>query len=396
MLFCSLSKHFETSPCLRLAMRHCLLVAVLTVGFTGLAYGQVNQAPAQGIRIHENQAPANSPVTRRPLTAEEKAAVEAYQLQIAQQEARANPAGAVTAQGRPAHLPPGFPLPADEQQYVEQVLDYWQTTSDKVRHYKCDFLRYEYDTENVNIRDPKTNQLYAFQQAAGEIRFASPDKARFETTKVFQFDKPPAQTGGDASYKPLNGHTLWGRNIHECWVCTGDSVFDFDFEGENGQQKARYETKIPPELRGNIAESPLPFLFGAKKDDVMNRYWVRYVPKYEADAQGQQQLIQREIWLDIYPKRVSDRQMYSKVELILSADDFMPLAIHMYAPNYNPAKNNYSSRYFIFQNRKINGKLDALTGWMNRFVEVTVPANWRKVVRQTAPAQSAKRPTDKR
>ena len=379
MLFCCPSKHFRTDQPLRLAIRNTLLVALLTVGFASLTYGQANQA--QAIKGPANQGTGDHAVNRRPLTAEELAAVEAYQLKINQQQ----------AQQQSPRLPPGFPLPADEQQYVEQVLDYWQTTSDKVKQYKCEFLRYDYDTENVNIRDARTNQLYAYQQAAGEIRFAAPDKARFETTKVFRFEKPPEQDGGDAKYTPLKGHSLWGRDIHECWVCTGDTVYDFDFE-----QKARYASEIPPELRGNVAESPLPFLFGAKKNDVMNRYWVRYIPKYETDAQGQQKLIENEIWLDIYPKKIKDAQVYSKVELILSADDFMPLAIHMYAPNYDPSKNNYSSRYFLFQNRKINGTLAALRGWMNRFVEPTVPATWRKVVRQPAPTQSAKRPAEQR
>ena len=334
-------------------------------------------------------------MTRRPLTAEEAKAVEAYQQKIAQEQGLKDLQAlkdAKAQQVRSPQLPPGFPLPADEQLYVEQVLDYWQETSDKVNQYKCEFLRYEYDTTQVNIRDPKTNQLYAFQQAAGEIRFSAPDKARFETTKVYKFAGPPKVEGGDASYEPLEGHSIWGRNIHECWVCTGDATFNFDFE-----QKARYENKIPPELKGNVAKSPLPFLFGAKKDDVMNRYWVRYIPKYETDAQGQQKLIQNEIWLDIYPKQINDAQAYSKVELILSAKDFMPLAIHMYAPNYNPSKNNYSSRYFLFQNRKINGGLSAFRDWMDRFVEPTVPATWRKVVvNQNAPAQSAQRPAQQR
>ena len=393
MLFCCPSKHFKNNHFLRSAISHSFLVALLTVGFTSLSYGQAQPQvnPAKGIPLHENQAPANSPVTRRPLTAEEAKAVEAYQRQIVEQEAKANPRRTAPAYTRSPQLPPGFPLKADEQQYIEQVLDYWQTTSDKVKQYKCNFLRYEYDTSEVNLRDPRTNQLFAYQQASGEIRFAAPDKARFETSKVFRFDGKPEKVGGEASYKPLKGHSLWGRDIHECWVCTGDTVYDFDFE-----QKARYASEIPPELRGNVAQSPLPFLFGAKKKDVMNRYWVRYIPKYETDAQGQQKLIESEIWLDIYPKRINDAQTYSKVELILSADDFMPLAIHMYSPNYNPAKNNYSSRYFLFQNREINGRLSAVTGWMNRFVEPSVPLTWRKVVRQSAPAQSAKRPAEKR
>ena len=377
MPFCSLSKHIQANV-LRSATGSCLLAALITVGFASLAFGQAGQTQQQ-------QQNNSGQITRRPMTAEELAAWEAHQKRSAQ-------AGAVQATApRSPQLPPGFPLPADEQQYIEQVLDYWQKTSDKVRHYKCEFLRYDYDTEFVNIRDSRTNQLYAHHQAFGEIRFASPDKARFETTKVYKFAGPPKEQGGNATYEPLKGYSMWGRTINECWVCTGQSVFSFDFE-----QKARYEEKIPPKLQGNVVESPLPFLFGAKKDDIMKRYWVRYIPKYKADAQGQKKLVENEIWLDIYPKRVNDAQSYSKVELILSADDFMPLAIHMYAPNYNPAKNNYSSRYFIFQKRQVNGKWALLQGWANRFVEVNVPLTWRKVDSLTPQGQSAKRPAQQR
>ena len=376
MPFCSLSKHIQANV-LRSATGSCLLAALITVGFASLAFGQAGQTQQQ-------QQNNSGQITRRPMTAEELAAWEAHQKRSAQ-------AGAVQATApRSPQLPPGFPLPADEQQYIEQVLDYWQQTSDKVKHYKCTFLRYEYDTGLVNIRDQQTNQLYAFQQGAGEIRFAAPDKARFETTKVFKFTGPPKEQGGNATYEPLKGYSMWGRTINECWVCTGQSVFSFDFE-----QKARLEEKIPPQLQGNVAESPLPFLFGAKKDDIMKRYWVRYIPKYKTDAQGQEKLVEDEIWLDIYPKRINDAQMYSKVELILSADDFMPLAIHMYDPNYNPAKNNYGSRYFIFQNRQINGAWAGFQGWMNRFVEVNVPLNWRKVD-TSKPTQSAQRPAQQR
>ncbi len=377
MLFCSRSKQFKAAV-LRPATNVCLLAVLITVGFASFACGQSGQVQNQA----QAQTPqANSPVTRRPQTPAEIAAHEAYLKRT----------GQANAAPRSPQLPPGFPLPADEQQYIERVLDFWQQTSDKIKHYKCDFLRYTYDTTLVNVRDARTNQLFAAGQAAGEIRFAASDKARFETTKVFKFAGKPETAGGNAKYEPLKGHSMWGRTVNECWVCTGESIFNFDFE-----QKTRIETKIPPELQGNIAESPLPFLFGAKKKDVMNRYWVRYIPKYETDAQGQQKLIEKEIWLDIYPKRINDAQMYSKVELILSADDFMPVALHMYAPNYNPAKNNYNSQYFMFQNRQINDRLHALGGWMNRFVEVKVPLGWRAVDKLEAPAQSAQRPAQQR
>ena len=276
MSFCSHSKHTKATV-LPPVTGSCLLAVLITVGFANLAFGQAGQAQQQRQAQQQQQQNNAGQITRRSMTAEELAAWEAHQKQSAQ-------AGAGQAAApRAPQLPPGFPLPADEQQYIEQVLDYWQQTSDKVKHYKCNFLRYEYDTGLVNIRDQQTNQLYAFQQAAGEIRFAAPDKARFETTKVFKFTGPPKEQGGNATYEPLKGYSMWGRTINECWVCTGQSVFSFDFE-----QKARLEEKIPPQLQGNVAESPLPFLFGAKKDDIMKRYWVRYIPKYKTDAQGQE------------------------------------------------------------------------------------------------------------
>ena len=147
MPFCSLSKHIQANV-LRSATGSCLLAALITVGFASLAFGQAGQTQQQ-------QQNNSGQITRRPMTAEELAAWEAHQKRSAQ-------AGAVQATApRSPQLPPGFPLPADEQQYIEQVLDYWQKTSDKVRHYKCEFLRYDYDTEFVNIRDSRTNQLYA-------------------------------------------------------------------------------------------------------------------------------------------------------------------------------------------------------------------------------------------
>ena len=66
MLFCCVSKRLKASRCLPLAIPSCL-VALITVGFASLAYGQADQ-----------QAP-NSPVTRRQMSAEELAAVEAHQ-----------------------------------------------------------------------------------------------------------------------------------------------------------------------------------------------------------------------------------------------------------------------------------------------------------------------------
>ena len=64
----------------------------------------------------------------------------------------------------------------------------------------------------------------------------------------------------------------------EHWVCDGNSVYEI-----NHQTKQLIETKLPPDMRGKaIAEGPLPFMFGAKKDTIRARYWIREIPRKQA------------------------------------------------------------------------------------------------------------------
>lgn len=278
--------------------------------------------------------------------------------------------------------PEGFPLQGEKAKYVDQILDYWQKISDQVDLFSCKFQRFDYDSAQVNYRDPQTNQLSAFAVAYGEIRFAEKNKASFETTRLFNFKAPPAKPGEQADYKEVEGHSTFGKTIHERWICTGESVFDFDFVG-----KRMYETKIPKQMQGNVVQSPLPFLFGAKKDDIKTRYWVRYVPKYKTNQQGQRELIQDEYWLEAFPKTINDARLYSKIEIILSADNFMPVAMHMYSPQYD-GRENFESRFFYFQDREVNGKLAKVQHWFNAFVRPKLPLGWERSERTLAPPSS--------
>ena len=102
------------------------------------------------------------------------------------------------------------------------------------------FVRYEYDSEAVNWRDPRNNRLAAHKITQGQIRFAAPDRARYETTNILLFSRPPQTPNGDAEYKQANDAISQER-----WICDGKSVFDFDFS-----TKRLYETKIPPKYAG--------------------------------------------------------------------------------------------------------------------------------------------------
>lgn len=256
-----------------------------------------------------------------------------------------------------------FPeLSAEDSAYLGQALDYWQTQSEGIKLYQCTFNRYVYDTALTNYRDPKTQQLSADSVAVGEIRYGKPGKASYETTSLYKFDGPGKE------YKAISDNKL-----REKWVTDGDGVYEFDFAA-----KRLYETKLPPEMRGEgaIVNSPIPFMFGARKDQILQRYWVRVITPPNAKD---------EVWLEAWPKRAEDAQNYKKVEIILSMEPFLPKAIHMYLPQYNPQKNNYSSVYISFADQKVNDTLAKLTNWFGNFVRPKLPTfetGWKRVDRQ--------------
>lgn len=270
------------------------------------------------------------------------------------------------AQTRPVQP---FQLSVEDQQYIAQVLDYWQAQSEGIQLYQCTFNRYVYDTALTNHRDQKTGQLSADSVAIGEIRYGKPGKASYETTSLYKFN------GGGKEYKPVTD-----AKLREKWVTDGEAIYEFDY-----QAKRLYETKLPPDMRGDgaITNSPIPFMFGARKDQVLERYWVRNITPPEAKD---------EVWLEAWPKRAEDAQNYKKVEIILSMEPFLPKAVHMYMPQYDPKKNNFSSVYISFSEQKVNDRLARFKDWWGHFVRPSLPTfetGWKRVDRQQMNATAA-------
>ncbi len=260
-------------------------------------------------------------------------------------------------------------ISADEQQHLVTVLDFWQEQSEGISLYECSFNRYVYDTALTNYRDPKTQQLSADSVAVGSIRYGKPGKASYETTSLYKFDGPGKE------YKPVTD-----AKLREKWVTDGAAVYEFDF-----QAKRLYETKLPPDMRGDgaITNSPIPFMFGARKDQILQRYWVRVITPPGAKD---------EVWLEAWPKRAEDAQNYLKVEIILSHEPFLPKAVHMYLPQYNPKKNNFSSVYISFADQKVNDRLAKIKDFWGAFVKPSLPkfeAGWKMVPRQQMNATAA-------
>jgi TIGR03009 family protein len=257
-----------------------------------------------------------------------------------------------------------FELTPQEAEYIDKLLDYWQTSSDKVKLFSCRFKRFTYDSESVNYRDPTDNRLAAAAVSIGHIRHAAPDRGLYETTQTWVFKAPPQQSGGEAIYEEITG-----EDLKEKWICDGNYVYEYDFK-----QKVLYEDEIPTELRGNgMVNSPIPFLFGAKKSDIMDRYWARPI------AQSNQ----NEFWIEAYPKRIEDARMYLKVEIVLAREDFMPKAIHVYSPQYDPRKGNFQSQYYLLEDRQINSSMAKLQDFLRDFVRPQTPpfGGWRRLDR---------------
>ena len=260
-------------------------------------------------------------------------------------------------------------LTAEHKKFIDDLLDYWQQSSQRVKQYLCDFTRYDYDTKFCNWRNPTDNRLAAASIMTGEIRFSAPDKASYETLQVYDFNGPPEQAGQDPKYEKRDESTN-----REKWICDGNSIFEHDY-----QNKKLYETEIPAAMRGKgLVNSPIPFLFGASKDDILNRYWVRIIT-----PEG----VQNEYWLEAVPKKIEDARSYQKIELVISRSEFLPMMLHMYAPNYNPKENNFTSRVFEFKNRKVNAAINKIQNFFGAFVRPSTPIGWERVARK--PLQTA-------
>lgn len=268
---------------------------------------------------------------------------------------------------RQPQLPPGFPLEPQMQTYIEQLLTFWEGTAAQVTHYQCAFTRWTFDHEICAVRNEANNHLRAAEISRGMIRYRSPDRGMYEVNEKWSFAGPPDQPGGEPKYER---RSLTNKEYQEKekWVCDGLAIYEYDYETQR-----LYEVKLPPEMQGQgLKNSPLPFVFGAKASDLLDRYWIRDVTPANVKDQ---------YWLEAWPKRLEDAQTYSRLEIMLSREPFLPIAIHMYAANYDE-KTHPSKVAFEFNERQINGTLAGLLDPF--FIRPDTPWGWERIERDPA------------
>ncbi len=264
-------------------------------------------------------------------------------------------------------LPDPYNLKPTEKQRLDQVLGFWQGRSGKVKTYECNFTRWEYDSV-FGPADPRM----AKTKSVGRIRYASPDKGEFKVDKIGQFN--PAQLNAPQKF------AMKDSDHDEHWICNGHSVFEL-----NGKTKTLREERLPPEMQGqSITAGPLPFMFGAKKDELLGRYWMKEIipPK---NRKG-------EYWIEARPKFRDDAANFQKILVILDETNFLPVAMQVFPPTWD-GKKNWSRSVYAFNKRKFNDPLQRGQQFLGRFISPKVPRGWKRVVNNVGqPPMNATKP----
>jgi TIGR03009 family protein len=248
--------------------------------------------------------------------------------------------GMPTVQMQPARAP--FQLTPQEEQQLDMTLKLWETSSGAVKTFHADFTRWEYDP----VWGPKDA---AKTEASGVVRYQAPDKGLFKIESAKNYNTTTNKYEPSADINQL-----------EHWVCDGTYVFHVDHK-----EKKMRKTELPPNMRGTqIADGPLPFVFGQKADKLKARYWVKI-----ATPPG----VTDQIWLEAYPKYQADAANDKKVEIILDAKKLTPLAIQTHDPNPKTSIRNV----YRFSGHEVNGLF--ANNWFKNFIQPDVPSGYKLI-----------------
>ncbi|MCG8449456.1 MAG: TIGR03009 domain-containing protein [Pirellulales bacterium] len=297
---------------------------------------QAQNAPPPAATLPQQQ-PQPLPIV------EQVQAVSAPLAQVANLPAQPGQPGPAGAPSGFAGLP--FQLSLVEQQFVDQILQMWETESDKVKTFNCEFERWEYDA----VFGPG-NDIPSIK-SVGQLTYSKPDKGSFKINEIRRYKQEDPQQPGD--------WVVQEKEVGEHWVCDGKAIHEYRHD-----KKQLVVQPLPPEMRGTaIVDGPLPFLFGAEAEKLKRRYWIRSKASNETS-----------IHLEAYPRFQADAANYHHVDVMLDRKKMMPTAIQVHMPN------RQSRAVYMFRDETVNGKLDAFFGSI--FKAPRTPLGWTRVVEE--------------
>ena len=255
----------------------------------------------------------------------------------------------LAAEQPPSAPQPPFTLTAQEESQVDQVLKQWEQRNQDVKTFDCDFKRWIYDT----VFGPADKAKFV---ESGVIQYAAPDRGKFFVERAEK----------DGKESPIDD----ARADH--WICDGKSIFEY-----SPQKKQVIEHKLPPEVQGKaIANSPLPFLFGAEAKNLKQRYFIRIITPPDEKNQ---------IWLEAYPRLQQGAANFHHAVFIVKSEGMSPYALKLVQPNGK----DYTT--YQFYNIVLNDPLRLFKGDPFR---AYVPLGWQMVPDAAPPASQARRPAE--
>lgn len=285
-----------------------------------------------------------------------------------------NAAGRPKAGPQPANTPNAQVIVKPVSDEVWQLLLQWEAKTKGIQSLSCDVKRMEYDV----IFATETRSL-------GQIQFEQPDHGRldFGPANKQWMAKPGRVSSKGKPYKIVAGEST-------SWICTGENVYALRFA-----DKSYDLIDIPPALQGqNISRSPLPFIFGMKAKEAVDRYAIKLGdfnnPKGEPDEQGNPRAAVIHIIANPFDPNVAKE--YVQAEFLLDPETFLPTNLRMLDPSYN------KETVYSFDHNTI--KINAGFGFLksNPFKKPSLPG-WTLMHHlkdePSEPPKQADRPTQK-
>lgn len=255
----------------------------------------------------------------------------------------------------PAPPKPPFTLTPQEEAQVDRVLNLWEKQNREIKTFDCQFKRWIYDGVFGPANQAKFIEI-------GVIKYAAPDRGMFRVER--------AEVGGKEV--PIDDSRA------EHWVSDGKSIYEYKY---TATPKQLIEHKLPPELQGKaIADSPLPFLFGADAKKLKERYFLRLLAPPPN--------VKDQICLEAYPRFQQDAANFHHAQLVIKTEGMTPFGLMLVQPN---EKDRTSYQFYDIV---VNDPLRLFKG--DPFRPFT-PLGWQKIVEEPPAApQQASRPTTAR
>jgi TIGR03009 family protein len=211
-------------------------------------------------------------------------------------------------------VPPGYKITPE----LEALLTAWEKQSQNMQRLNGDFRLYTYD------------EVFQMEtRAVGKFWYQSPDKGRmdFEKSDLTRVAKDKSGRLINPALKGPNGlpYEVKNRSL-ETWCCNGNEILQVFHE-----DKTFNRISIPQQYQGeSIKESPLPFLFGLKKAEANERYLMQIGPMNGKIPGGGYKVPC--IHVIAYPLREQDSREWSKAEVLLDSQTFLPQSIQTTDP----------------------------------------------------------------